>query len=112
MKAIIDGLRYDTKKADMVGKQANNYAGVGEDKDHPMYWTAALYVTASGRYFLAGSGNRESELAAYADREMGNAHGFRNEILPVTEGQAFQWCCRNQQLDVTEAEFEHLIEDA
>ena len=112
MKAIIDGLRYDTSKAEMIGKQANNYQQVEEDKSHPMYWTAALYATVSGRFFLAGSGNVESELALYAIDLYNDEYPLKNKIIPITEAQAFTWCCKNQQLDVTEAWFEHLIEDA
>ena len=51
MKAIINGLRYDTDKATLIGEASHGYAS---DFQH---WEAGLYKTPrSGRFFLAGSG--------------------------------------------------------
>lgn len=52
MKQIIDGLKYDTDKANEIGHIENG--GYGGDFSH---WSGILYKTKrSGRYFLAGSG--------------------------------------------------------
>jgi hypothetical protein len=54
VKKIIDGKLYDTKKATEIG--SDNYGQPGDFE----YWAESLYVSASGRYFLAGEGGPPS----------------------------------------------------
>ena len=53
MKRIVDGLLYDTKKAELLCKWKSNY-----DYVNCVLWHNYLYRTSSGRYFLYMRGMR------------------------------------------------------
>ena len=52
MKAIIEGKRYDTDKAVLVGEASSDFS-----RSYFGWWEAGLYKTPrSGAFFLAGAG--------------------------------------------------------
>jgi len=64
LKAIINGLRYDTQKATLLGE--GSAGGSHSDFRH---WSAGLYKTPrSGKFFLAGDGGPMTRWA----RDVGN----------------------------------------
>lgn len=103
MQQIIDGLRYDTDEATVIG--SDGY-GSGGDFHH---WEAALYVSKNGRYFLAGSGGAMSEYC----QEIGqNSWTGGSRIDVLTEDQAFGWAEGHLKADVVEAFFGDRLKDA
>lgn len=104
MKAIIDGIRYDTEKATLLGEASHGHAG---DFEH---WEAGLYKTPrSGRHFLAGSGGPMSRYS----RTIGqNEWTGGRKIDPLTEQQAFEWAQKYLDPEEIEEHFDHLIDDA
>ena len=103
MKAIINGLRYDTDKAILIGE-----GGHGESRSDFNYWEAGLYKTPrSGRWFLAGEGHGMTRFAS----NVGNMRGWGSRIFPMDEEEAREWAERH----LTTAEVEaagFTIEDA
>jgi hypothetical protein len=105
MKSIINGIRYNTENANLLGK-AWGGAPYRSDFSH---WTAGLYRTQkSGRYFLAGEGGPMSRYA----RSLNTNHWCGGErIDPLAEADAFEWAQQYLTPDEVEAAFAHLIED-
>lgn len=63
MKKIINGKRFDTKTATLIGKTDNLGSGVDSITDFG-YWEAGLYQTPrSKQFFLAGAGGPMSRFA-------------------------------------------------
>jgi hypothetical protein len=105
MKAIINGVRYDTEKATLIGE-----ASEGNRGDFGR-WEAGLYVTPrAGRYFLAGEGGPMSRYARPGDQPGAWRSGER--IEPLSREMAFAWAQDNLPVQVVEAHFGDLIEDA
>lgn len=98
MKAIIDGLRYDTATAIKLAEASSNlgHSDFG-------WWQEALYRTPrSGRYFLAGEGHARSH---YARNLGGGSWGPGEKISPMTEAEARAWAERNVSAEEYEAIF-------
>ena len=69
MKAIIDGLRYDTATATKLAEASSPLSRTDFG-----WWEETLYRTPrSGRYFLAGEGHARSHYA----RNLGGGRGGR-----------------------------------
>ena len=100
MKAIINGLRYDTDKAILVGEASYGYSGdFGR-------WDAGLYKTPrSKRFFLAGSGGAMSRWAR-------NSRTGGSGIFPMSDEEAREWAERYLTNDEIEAGFADQIADA
>jgi hypothetical protein len=83
MQAIIDGLRYDTDSAELIGEIQSV-----SPPDHPAYWRAGLYVTDKGRFFLAGAGGPESPFRQKTTAETFSWPGMRGRggLIPPWEG--------------------------
>lgn len=102
MKRIIDGKRYDTETADLIGSNGAGYAG----DFHAWYET--LYRTKKGAFFLCGNGGALSS--------WGRATGNGNErcggegIRPLDVAEALTWCEANLEPEDFEGLFE--IEEA
>jgi len=109
MKAIINGTRYDTEKAELIGETDNLGHGADSTRDF-QYWSAGLYTTPrSGRYFLAGEGGARSMWARSAgQRSWTGGEG----IKPLTEAAAFEWAQQELSTEVVEQHFSHLIVEA
>jgi hypothetical protein len=105
MKAIINGLRYDTEKATLIGE--SGYCGSRSDFQ---WWEAVLYRTPrSGRYFLAGHGG---PMTRWATSTGLNSWTGGSGIKPLDKDDALEWAERNLTTTEVEAGFGKVIEDA
>ena len=104
MKAIINGLRYDTDTATQIGEVTHG---------NPGDWgfvTEALYQTPrSKRFFLAGQGGPRSQYAVSV--RPGEWSGGK-KITPLDRDDAQAWAESNLPADTVEAIFGDSIEDA
>lgn len=104
MKAIINGTRYDTEKARLVGEAWHGATG---DFNR---WEAGLYVTPkSRRYFLAGNGG---PMTRWARPAVGGGLQGGEGIIPVSREEALEWAEQNLSTEEIEAEFADIVEDA
>ena len=105
MKAVINGTRYDTDKAVLIGE-----ADSGDFSTDFQFWKAALYVTPrSRRYFLAGRGGPMSVFS----RSVGqNEWSGGEKIIPLECKDALTWAERHLETREVEAHFAGEIEDA
>lgn len=105
MKAIINGLRYDTTKATLIGEASSD-----EVRSDFRYWSAGLYVTSrSKRYFLAGEGGAMTRWAQSAGQ---NSWSGGSGIKPLDEADAREWAERYLTTEEVEAAFVASISDA
>lgn len=109
MKAIFDGIRYDTDKADLVGETDALSHGVASTTDFA-YWEASLYVTPRARrYFLAGRGG---PMTRWARSVGGGTYSGGSGITPMSPAEAREWAERYLPVDVVDAHFSATIKDA
>ena len=81
MKATIRGFRYDTDRAEKIGKIKRGKKGKS------IYYDADIYRTPrTGTLFLAGSGGT---LTIFKGRE--------NVILPVTKDQVWDFIVKSEE---------------
>jgi hypothetical protein len=105
MKKIIQGIRYDTEKAQLIG---SDEALVPPSDFH--HWTEALYVAPrSGRYFLAGEGHA---LTKYGRRAPNGDLHAGEAIVPMTREEALTWAEQHLSAEAVEEHFGDMIEDA
>ncbi len=105
MKSIINGKRYDTEKAILVG--AADSGGSYTDFSH---WWAELYKTPrAGRFFLAGEGGPMTRWARSTGQ---NSWGSGEGIIPMTDEDALAWAEQELSAETVEEHFADLIEDA
>lgn len=102
MKKIIEGKRYDTDTADLIGRAERCHGSFSD-------WDAGLFRTKNGAYFLAGEGGPASPYAAPSG-ERGTQSG--SKIIPLTLEEARDWAEHNLETEVVEAAFGGNIEDA
>lgn len=104
MVRIINGKRYDTDKATLIGEAEESYVGQFE------HWCAGLYITPRSKsYFLAGSGGPMSRFSRPVDR---NSWGGGEKIIPMARQEALAWAERYLDPAAIEKHFGDLIEDA
>ena len=104
MKAIIEGKRYDTDKAQLITKYDNRL--VRSDFRH---LSEGLYQTKKGNWFLAGEGGPMTKYA----RHVGNGHkSGGSKITPLTEKDAIEWLEQHDHTEILEAYFSDQIDDA
>jgi hypothetical protein len=105
MKAIINGLRYDTDKAILIGEASQGYSG-----DFTA-WGAGLYRTPrSGRYFMAGNGGPMTRFCYHGPQQTQRQDGER--IFPMDHAEALEWAEQFLTHDEIEAAFSAKLEDA
>ena len=105
MKAIINGLRYDTHKAILIGEGSSG--GSYNDFQH---WSAGLYRTPrSGKFFLAGSGGPMTQWARSTGQ---NSLTGGSGIKPMDADDAREWAERYLSTEEVENGFADAIEDA
>lgn len=97
MKAIINGLRYDTDKAVLLGSTTESSKGSYDRLEESLYKTPR-----SGRFFLAGVGGPKTR---YARRVEQNAWTGGSKIIPLTFEDAQAWAETNLRDDVVAAHF-------
>ena len=96
MKKIINGKKYDTENAEILGYRNNDY--FPEDF---RFCEETLYRTPSGRYFLFGEGGPLSNYAAL----QGGGYTSSGRIIPLLEKRAQRWAERYLSADEAEAAF-------
>lgn len=107
MKAIINGLRYDTDKAIRVGGCDNPHV---ESVTDFSYWSADLYMTPrSHRYFIAGEGG---PMTMFRTTTGQNSWSSGAKIIPMSKKEAFEWAETYLNSDIVEKHFGDLIQDA
>jgi hypothetical protein len=105
MKAIINGLRYDTATAVEIGS-ANAGLGRGDFR----WYDEALYRTPrSGRYFLAGEGGA---LTRYSQSVPGGGSTSGKRIVTLSPEEALEWAEQNLTAAEIEEAFGDKVEDA
>ena len=82
MKKIINGRRYDTETAKLLG-----VASYGICTDFA-YWSEELYVKKTGEYFLYGQGGPMSK---YSQQVGQNEWTGGHKIVPLTLKEAQRW---------------------
>ena len=78
MKKIINGKRYDTKTAELMGKRNDS---------SDSRFLEALYRKKTGEFFLYGKGGPNSKYGWWH----GNTRGPGEEIIPLTVEKAREW---------------------
>lgn len=105
MKSIINGKRYDSETAVLVGRGCYN----GPRTDF-QWWDAGLYKTPrAGRFFLAGEGGGLSVFKSHLD---GGGFCEGSGIVPLTATDALTWAEQELDPEAIEEHFGDLIEDA
>lgn len=99
MKKIINGKRYDTESARLVGEWSNECRGFD-------YCRETLYCKRTGEYFLHGYGGARS---TYAEQH-GNMWSEGEDIRPMTAENAAVWAEKHLTAEEYEDEFA-VIED-
>ena len=82
MKKIINGKRYNTDTATLIGSTGHGYPGDLE------YWTEELYRKKTGEFFLYGEGGPMSK---YSRRIGDNEWSGGEEIRPLSLKEAQEW---------------------
>lgn len=103
MKKFINGLRFDTKKAELIADYEYGHQG-----DHGWLYEA-IYRTARGNWFLAGNGGARSK---YGERVDQNTYGAGEALIPLSADEALAWLERHGETDAIEAYFSDKISDA
>ena len=105
MKKIINGIRYSTDSATLIGE----YSTPGLGQSDFRYWSAGLYkAPRSGRFFLAGEGHAMTRFAT----QHGNSSGWGERLIPMTKDEALEWAEQFLDVDTIDEHFNDLIEDA
>lgn len=103
MKAIIDGLRYDTERAERVAAQES-----GHRSDDCHYIEETLYRTENGRWFLHGKGGARTRYS----ESVGDGWQGGSEIRPLTSEEAMAWLEQHNRVRALEAHFDDTIQEA
>ena len=105
MKAIIDGLRYDTEKAYKLGEVRGNAHTPDTGDESAFEWNEALWMTPGGRFFLLGEGTAKTRWYRQAPPENRREEGGRElawAIRAIPEDQAQAWVEKYCTADVYE----------
>ena len=106
MKKIVNGIRYDTTKAVLIGK-ADNLGSGARTRTVPTFWEAWLYVSRkSEHYFLFGRGGSMSRFGQAAGRNAFGGNGMYSDLIPMTKTEAYQWCYMYLGADIAKSHFE------
>lgn len=97
MKKIINGRRYDTSTARLIGEYSKAISS--SDFSH---FEESLYCKKTGEYFLAGEGG---PMTKYARSSGQNEWSGGSEILPITADDAREWAEKHLTAEEYEAEF-------
>jgi hypothetical protein len=109
MKTIVNGKRYDTEKAILVG-EADSLGREADSVTDFRYWEATLYKTPrSGRFFLAGEGGPMTRFAQSAGQ---NSWTGGADIIPMDRYKALEWAEEYLSAEAIEKHFSDILEDA
>ena len=105
MRAIINGTRYDTDKAELLGQGFSS-----QRRGDFRHWVAGLYRTPRSRaYFLAGEGGPMTRFAGPVGQ---NGWQGGEKIIPLTEAKALEWAQRFMSAEAINIAFGDVIQDA
>ncbi len=96
MKKIINGKRYDTDTAKILGSVGYSHPGDFN------FWVERLYRKKTGEFFLHGFGG---PLSKYARRTGLNEWSGGEEIRPLTFREAQKWVEENLEVEEYEEIF-------
>lgn len=96
MRKFINGRRYDTETARLVGEMDNSYP-VNDFN----YYEESLYRKQTGEFFIHGKGNANSKYK----KAIGNMFGTGEKIVPITEDEARKWVEENLEYEDYELYF-------
>lgn len=102
MKKIINGKRYDTQTAKLVGSTSYSTPGSLD------YWSEDLYRKKTGEFFMHGQGGPMSK---YLERIGENEWSYGHEIRPISPERAQEWAEKYLDADEYEAIFGKVEED-
>jgi|LSQX01.3.fsa_nt_gb hypothetical protein len=102
MKKIINGKRYDTSTAKLVGKAS--YSNRGDFA----YWSEELYLKRTGEFFIYGEGG---PLSRYSRSTGQNQWSGGEKIIPLSIREAQEWAEEHLDGDEYEAIFGEVDED-
>lgn len=101
MKRIINGKKYDTETADLIGERDNGYYG------DAYYIEEKLYQKKTGEFFLYGYGG---PFSAYGE-ECGNRMWTdSSKIVPYTIEEAKAWVAKYLSVTIYEKLFGEIEE--
>lgn len=103
MKKIINGKRYDTDTARVVGAYTN-----GMLVSDLSYVCETLYRKRNGEYFVHGEGGAMSK---YAQSRGNSSWGGGELIIPMSYEAAREWAERNLEAEEYESEFSVVDDD-
>jgi hypothetical protein len=103
MKKIINGMKYDTDKAEAVADWSNHYPS-NDFKS----CSESLFVTTKGNWFLWGEGGAMSKYST----PHGNSVGGGEEIIALTPDEAYKWLENNDETDAIDRFFPEKVEEA
>ena len=101
-KKIIDGVVYDTTKAESIASHSEHLHG---DFYH---FEEALYRTKKGSWFLRGSGGAASK---YANHDGNSSYGS-SDIVPLTDSGAQSWLEQHDHTEEVEKYFQKNLVEA
>lgn len=108
MNKIIKGKRYDTEKAEMVGKWENTW-----DRRDLGYYAEELYRKRTGEFFLYfPRGARPDSYERYGCLDGLWAESTGRALRPLTYEQAREWAERQLDADAYESIFGDVCEEA
>ena len=102
MKKIINGRKYDTDTATLIGEWSDGYP-----RDF-RYQCETLYRKRTGEFFLHGEGGAMSK---YAVSHGDNSWSGGEEIIPLSYDRAREWAEKHLDADDYEAAFGEVSED-
>jgi len=108
MKKVVDGLKYDTGKAELIGEYDNVGDGASSTTDFKHY-ELGIYRTKSGRYFLAGEGGPMSMFAHSIDQ---NSWSGGSDIIPLSKEEAYEYAEKYFDEETISEYFGDMVEDA
>jgi hypothetical protein len=86
VKQVIDGLLYDTEKAEEIGHDS-----AARSRSDFRWYSESLYKSRKGSFFLAGEGGPMTHWA----QPCGDATGGGDGIIPLSVDDAREWCERH-----------------
>jgi hypothetical protein len=96
MKKIINGKKYDTETATLIGDWWNRLGS-----NDFGYCVERLYKKKTGEFFLNGEGGANTKYAT----KYGNMYGSGETIEPLTVDEAKAWAERHLDADTYESVF-------